>query len=82
MRRESKIGEERTPQKKCRTKITRTRRVTLGPVYSVLKGTALPSWSSSGRFSIDLRVSRLGKSLLVLRCSSELILLPTLCSFV
>lgn len=59
----------------------RTRRVTFGPVYSALKGTDLPSWSSNGRSSIERRVSRLGRSSLVLRSSSELMLLAALRSF-
>ena len=35
-----------TPQKKCRMKITTTRRATLGPVYRLLNGTIFPSRSS------------------------------------
>jgi hypothetical protein len=66
-----------TPQKKCRMKIIKTRLATFGPVYSVLNGTALPSWSRMGKFSTAFKVSIVGRSLFVLISPSNSRELPT-----
>jgi hypothetical protein len=58
-------GLKLTPQKKWRTKITRTLLATLGPEYKILKGRDLPSLSRTGRSATLRSISGDGMALSV-----------------